>query len=124
MSDFDASPPCQIVIEMEFFFQFERLEACVCLSATSSWTSIWCCTIRTSCDEKDVDPPFEAKRLYEKGQKIEKRTNYQFSLETRIRRNVFFSRVKVTLFTHIWRPFQLKLLIGTIWVEKAQGHRE
>lgn len=43
MSNFDSSPSCQVVIKMELFFQFKRLEACVCLSTSSSWTSIWCC---------------------------------------------------------------------------------
>lgn len=43
MSNFDSSPSCQIVIKMEFLFQFKCLKACVCLSTSSSRTAIWCC---------------------------------------------------------------------------------
>ena len=44
--DFNPPPPRQVVIEVELFFQFQRLVARVSLSASSSWTSIGSLTIR------------------------------------------------------------------------------
>lgn len=46
MCNLDPSSACQIVVEVELFLELERLKTGVCLSATSSWTSIRSCKKR------------------------------------------------------------------------------
>lgn len=43
VSDFDTPSSRQVMVEVKFFFELERLEPCVRLPASSPWTAVGTC---------------------------------------------------------------------------------
>lgn len=54
VSDFDSSPPCQVVVKVEFLFQFQRLVARVRLATPPPRTAIGPCYIRREEEEEEA----------------------------------------------------------------------
>lgn len=62
MSYLDTPSSRQIMVEMEFFLEFERLKSSVRLSTSSSWATVGTCKNRQDLNEgklmRDSDTPF------------------------------------------------------------------